>query len=132
MHLYLCRHCVPTNCLTHKVQLFMWTLEYQACFDMLQVRLTNSPIIQLPDPNKPDLLFMDTSKICYSGVLTQASTADSNEALMKVLTSYIQLTSVESQTQDLLLPSNVIHPVMYISGSFSQSQCRWPTIRKIA
>ena len=97
---------------------------------MLCSRLAHTPIIQLPNPNKPYLLFMDASKFCYSGVLTQASTADSNEAPLKMLTSKAPLESVESQTQDLQLASNVIHPVAYISGNFSKSQCRWPVITK--
>ena len=81
-------------------------------------------ILQLPNPNKPNLLFTDESKFCCSGVLTQASTEDLNEALLRKLTSEDILKSVESQTQDLQLKSNIIHPVAYISGSFSQSQCR--------
>ena len=70
----------PLNCWTCKAQLFIWTLECPS-------RLANTPIVQLPDPIKPYLLFTDAIKFCYSGVLTQASTADSNEALMKILTS---------------------------------------------
>ena len=41
------------NCLTHKAQPFMWTLECQASFSMLWSRLTNTLNVQLPDPNKP-------------------------------------------------------------------------------
>ena len=73
---------------------------------------------------------MDVSTFCYSGVFTQASTADSNEAHKKKLTSEVPLTSIESQTQGLQLSSSVVHPVACISGSFSQSQCRWPAITK--
>ena len=62
---------------------------------MLHLRLTKVPVEHLPDPNKPYLLFMDASKFCYSGVLTQASTADSNEAVMKKFTSETPLTSIE-------------------------------------
>ena len=49
---------------------------------------------------------------------------------MKILTSKTPLTTIESKTQDLQLSSNVTHPVAYISGSFSQSQCRWSVITK--
>ena len=49
---------------------------------------------------------------------------------MRILTNTTPLTTVESQTQDLDLPSNVIHTVAYISGSFSQHLCRWPAITK--
>ena len=82
-------------------QPFVWTPESQASIDMLCLRLTNTAIVQLCDPNKPYLLFMDASQFCYSGVLNQASTADSNEVLMKILTSQATLTSIESQKQDL-------------------------------
>ena len=55
---------------------------------------------------------------------------DSNKDLLRKLTSNDPLESAEFQTQDLQLASNFIHPVAYISSSFSQSQCRWPAITK--
>ena len=88
------------------------------------------PIVQLPDPNKLYLLFTDVSKFCCSDVLTQASTNESNEALINLLTDKDPLKSVKSKTQDLQLKSNIVHPVAYISGSFTDSQCRWPAITK--
>ena len=102
-HKFICNYvdiAYPLNCLTQKTQPFMWTVECQVSFNMLQFRLTNTPIVQLPDPNKPYLLFTDARKFCYSGVFTEASTAGSNEALMKILTSQTLHTSVKSQTQD--------------------------------
>ena len=60
----------------------------------------------------------------------QASTDKSYEALIKLLTGKDPLKSVQSQIQDLRLNSNVIHPVAYILGSFTESQCRCPAIRK--
>ena len=63
-------------------------------------------------------------------MLTQASTDESNEALIMLLTDLDSLKSVESQTQDLQLKSNIVHPVAYISGSFTESQCRRPAITK--
>ena len=59
------------------------------------------PIVQLPDPSKSYLLFTDVLKFCYSGVLTQASTEDSNEAPLRIHTSEDPLKGVESQTQNL-------------------------------
>ena len=91
----------PLNCLTHKAQLFIWTPECEASFDMLCSRLANTPIVQLPDLNKPYLLFREASKFCYSGVLTQASTENLSQALLKMVTSEVPLKSVESQTKDL-------------------------------
>ena len=63
-------------------------------------------------------------------MLTQAFTDESNELLTKLLTDKNLLKSVKSQTQDLQLKSSVVHPVAYISGSFTESQCRWPAIIK--
>ena len=88
---------------------------------MLLSRLANTPIEQLPDPYKPHFLFMDASKFCYSGVLTQASTNESNKASIMLLTDSNPLNSVHSQTQDLQLDS-VVHPAAYISGSFTEIQ----------
>ena len=120
----------PLNCLTHKSQPFIWTPDCQSSFGMLCSWLSNMPIAQLPDPNKPNLLFIDVSKFCYSGVLTQDSTAESNEFLIKLLTDKEPLKSAESQIQDLQLEFNIIHLVVYISGSFPESQYRWPGITK--
>ena len=85
-------------CLMHKSQPFVWTPECQASFNMLCSQLTNISIVHLPDPNKPYLLFTDMSKFCYSGVLTEASTENSNEALLRILTSEDPLKSGISNT----------------------------------
>ena len=61
-------------------------------------------------------------------MLTQAFIDESYETLLKLLNDKDPLTSVESQTQDLKLNSNLVHPVAYISDSFTESQCRWPAI----
>ena len=106
-----------------KYQPFIWTSDCQPCFNMLHSGLANTPIVQLPDPNKPYLLFTDASKFCYSGMLIKASTDESNKALIKLLTDKDPLKSVPLKTQDLQLNS-VVHPVAYISGSFIESQCR--------
>ena len=108
----------------------MQVSDCQSSFDMLCSQLTNMPVGQLPDPNKLYLLFTDASKFCYSDMLTQASTDKTNETIIKLLTDKDPIKSVESQTQDLQLKSNIVHPVAYISGSFNKSQCRWPTITK--
>ena len=82
-HKFICNYtdiAYPLNCLTHKAQPFVWTPECQASFDTLHLRLVNTSIVQFPDPNIPYILFPDASKFCYSKVLTQASTTDSNEA----------------------------------------------------
>ena len=87
---------------------------------MLCSCLANAPIVQLPDPNKPYLIFTDASEYCYSGILTQASMDKSYEALVQLLSDNDPLTSVESQTQDLKLDTNLVHPIAYISASFTE------------
>ena len=91
----------PLNYVTYIAQLFVWPLECQASFDMLQLRLINTQIVQLPDPSKPYLLFMDASKFCYLGVLTQASTKESNEALMRISHQQDSTNKCYITTQDL-------------------------------
>ena len=120
----------PLNCLTRKSQTFILTPYCQCSFHVLCSYLANTSIVQLPDPNKPYLLFMDGSKYCYSGVLTQASMDESNDTLVQLLTDNDPLTSVESQTQDIKLNANLFHPITYISSSSTESQCRWLTITK--
>ena len=61
-------------------------------------------------------------------MLTQASTEDSKSPREYSLARTPSWE--EFQIQDLQLESNVIHPIAYISGSFSQSQHRWPAITK--
>ena len=114
----------PLNCLIHKSQPFIWTPDCQSSFDMLCSQLANTPIVQLPDNHKPYILFTDASKFCNSGVLTQASTDESNKALIKLLTDKDPLKSVKSQMQDLQPKPNIVHPVVYISGNFTESQYR--------
>ena len=62
---FICSHldiAHPLNCLTRKSQPFIWTQDCQSSFDMLHLHLVNISIVQLPDPNKPYLLFIDASK----------------------------------------------------------------------
>ena len=98
------------NCLTRKSQPFIWTPDCQSSFDILCSHLANTPIIQLPNPNKPYLLFREVSKYCYLGVPSQASTDKFNDVLAWLLSDNDPLTSVETQTQDLKLNANLVHP----------------------
>ena len=123
-------HCTPLNCLTCKSQSLIWTPDCQSSFNMLCSRLANTPIGQLPYPNRPYLLFMDANEFCYSDMLTPASTDESNKTLIKLLTDTDSLKNVQSQTQDFQLNSNVVHPVAYISSSFTESQCRWLQLQR--
>ena len=102
----ICNHAdraYPLNCLTRKSQPFIWTPDCQSSFHMVHSHLANTPIVELPDSNKPYLLLMGASKYCYSGVLNQGPTDESNEALVQLLSENDPLTSIYSQTQDFKL-----------------------------
>ena len=96
-----------------KVPPFIWILDCQSSFYALCLCLANTPTVHLPDPHKSYLLFMDASKYCYLGVLTQASMNESNEALVQLLKNTDPLTSVEPQTQDFKLDANLVHPICF-------------------
>ena len=59
------------NKLTRKDEEFKWTPECEKCFNMLKDYLQESPILRYPDPEAKYVLYMDTSKYAYAGVLTQ-------------------------------------------------------------
>ena len=59
------------NKLTHKDEEFKWTPECDKCFHMLKDYLQEAPILRYPDPEARYVLYTDTSKYAYAGVLTQ-------------------------------------------------------------
>ena len=59
------------NKLTHKDEEFKWTPECDKCFNMLKDYLQEAPILRYPDPEARYVLYTDTSKYAYAGVLTQ-------------------------------------------------------------
>ena len=61
----------PLTRLTRKDVLFEWTKECQACFELLKEALCTHPILRYPDLDRPYVLFSDTSKYGWAGVLTQ-------------------------------------------------------------
>ena len=77
----------PLGCLACRSQPFICTLGCQSGFYMLHSRLANTPIVQLPDPNGPCLLYMDASKFCCLGMLAQASTDGLSKAHMELFTN---------------------------------------------
>ena len=119
----------PLNCLMCKSHPYNWTPEWQASLTCCTPNSLIHQYCSYPRQTS-NTYYSQTWANFVTQVFTQASTEDSNESLLIILTSEDPLKSVESQTQDLWLDSNVIHPVAYISGSFSQSQCRWPVITK--
>ena len=50
---------------------FFWYEKCQLTLDYLKEVFCNKPILQIPDPNKPHVLYTDASNDAYSGVLCQ-------------------------------------------------------------
>ena len=76
---------------------------------MLKEALIKEPILRLPDPNKPYILYTDASKYAWSCVLTQQYTHDINGKQIVMN-----------------------HPITYVSGLFKGSQLNWAALTKEA
>lgn len=61
----------PMAALTKKNAPFIWTPECQSAFETLKNRMTSSPVLRLPDFNKPFILTTDWSKVAIGAVLSQ-------------------------------------------------------------
>ena len=111
----------PLTRLTRKDVLFKWTKECQACFKLLKEALWHMhPILWYPDPDRPYVLFTDTSKYGWAGVLTQP---------------YEEIAKSNQLTTDTdASPKKTVinHPVAYISGLFRGSQLNWAALTKEA
>ena len=62
----------PLTNLTPKDGVFHWSGACQGAFEMLKEVLLKEPILKYTDPSKPYVLYTDTSKYTWAGVLTQA------------------------------------------------------------
>ena len=70
----------PRYQLTEKNKQFCWSLECQQSFECLRKRLVSSPILALPDFNKPLILDTDASDTGIGAVLSQV--ADGKEQVI--------------------------------------------------
>ena len=61
----------PLNELTKKGAPFHWGPTQENAFNLLKEKLTNAPLLQLPDFGKPFELKCDASRIGIGGVLIQ-------------------------------------------------------------
>ena len=62
---------LPLMQLTHKTIPFIWMDQCQKAFKTMKDVLMKNPILVYPELNKPDMLFIDTSKYAWPVVLTQ-------------------------------------------------------------
>ena len=90
---------------------FEWTADCQNSLDCLKHMIVSAPVLIYPKPSKPYILYTDSSKYTWAGILTQTH-------------NYTDPVTQQVQTIDLL--------VTFQSGSYSSSQEKWSTIQKEA
>lgn len=61
----------PLTTLTKKNAKFMWSEGCEMSFQELKMRLTIAPILALPKPHKPYMIYSDASMMCLRCVLMQ-------------------------------------------------------------
>jgi hypothetical protein len=61
----------PLNALTKKDQTFDWTNKCQEAFNMLKQKFSETPILLMPNPEKPFTIESNTSKFASGAVLRQ-------------------------------------------------------------
>ena len=88
---------------------FKWSSLCQLPLNTIKTTLMYSPILIFPDPNAPYILFTDTSKHSWLGVLTQE----------------LKLTMKGKDSKSFL-------PILYISGPCVDSLKNWATLTKDA
>ena len=96
----------PLTKLTHHNVTFEWTEQCTKAFNHLCELLMEYPILRYPDPMQGYILYMDASRIGWSGVLTQEHKNDKGKAKN--------------------------HPICYVSGQFRGSQLNWAALTKEA
>ncbi|XP_050877719.1 uncharacterized protein LOC127081510 [Lathyrus oleraceus] len=62
---------LPLMQLTRKGQAFIWTAQCEASFQELKRRLTIAPVLILPNPSEPFVVYCDASLMGLGGVLIQ-------------------------------------------------------------
>ena len=63
--------CLPITNLLKKNTPFVWSNMCQSALDYLKEIFCNKPLLQFLDPNKPYILYTDTSNNAYLGILCQ-------------------------------------------------------------
>ena len=67
---------LPITSLLKKNTPFVWSDKCQQTLEYLKEIFCNKPLLQFPDPNKPYVLYTDTSNNVYSGILCQPVDSD--------------------------------------------------------
>ena len=62
---------LPLTQLTRKGQVFVWDAVCEESFRELKRKLTTAPVLVVPDPHEPFVVYCDASKMGLGGVLMQ-------------------------------------------------------------
>ena len=101
----------PPHHLMRKNVPFEWTIDCQNSLDCLKHTVVSAPVLIYPELSKPYILYTDSNKHTWAGILTQTCT-------------FTNTVTQQVQTIDL--------PVTFQSGSYPLSQEKWSTIQKEA
>ena len=96
----------PLTKLMHHNVVFEWTDQCAKAFNHLHKLLLEYPILRYPNPTQGYILYIDASRIGWSGVLTQEHLGNKGKAKN--------------------------HPICYVSGQFRGSQLNWAALTKEA
>ena len=99
----------PLTNLTRKDIDFEWSKSCQIAFEFLKEMLLKEPILKYPDPNYGYILYTDSSKYAWAGVLTQEY-------------QYMEGDKIKI----------IHHPITYVSGLFHGPQINWAALTKEA
>ena len=100
----------PINRITRKSVPHEWTYACENSLKCIQDFITREPILKYPDPNLPYILYTDSSKYTWSGILMQKQAIDLPDGSKR---------EVEVQ-------------ITQQSGTYTESQEKWSTIKKEA
>ncbi|XP_058762909.1 uncharacterized protein LOC131636300 [Vicia villosa] len=67
---------LPLTKLTRKGQAFVWDAACEESFEELKKKLTTAPVLILPNPSEPFVVYCDASKMGLGGVLMQGGKAN--------------------------------------------------------
>ena len=100
----------PINRITHKSVPHEWTYTCENSLKCIQEFITTKPVLRYPDPNLPYILYTDSSKYTWSGILMQKQMVDLPDGSQQEIE--VQITQQ--------------------SGTYAESQEKWSTIKKEA
>ena len=78
--------------LTKKKVKFTWTDECQRAFDALKKGLTTAPVLAFPSPDRPFIVYTDSSAFAVGAVLAQMDEEGSNEHVIQYLSQQLNET----------------------------------------